>query len=177
MITDGQLRSFYVGQYPVQQEYNQLNLKLWDDILSRKPESVFEFGCNCGKNLFHMRERDPKLMVAGCDISERAISAAMVDNLICGGIDVLKSIAIGTGLKEQYDISFSCSVFCHMNEIKDAINAMKMMSKTVLLLETNDKRDWNYIAHQYESFGFKPKWNIKSHPGNECIYTLFEFKQ
>lgn len=180
MITTSQLESLYVDQYPVQTGFNKLNEKLWKEILKTNPESVFEFGCNCGKNLFHLQKNKPDLEVFGCDISQRAIDASLVKGLYVGGVDQLEMRAdiMFSPPSHKYSIGFTCSVLCHMNnaEMNRAVDALKKMSKRVILCETTELRDWNYVAHDYEALGFKKKWSAKSTPGNECTYSLYEWQ-
>lgn len=63
----------------------------WRDIIDRTgARSVYEVGCNAGWNLSAIRRAFPDVVVAGCDVNEKAIiqaQAAGLRHALCGEID------------------------------------------------------------------------------------------
>lgn len=103
-------------------------------ILALQPASVFELGCNAGKNLVALRGKAPDLFVAGADINRGAVEYGRSENalaLTCGDETLLDVIPDRT-----YDCVFTVSVLDHLPAPGPALaNLARISRKGLLLLE------------------------------------------
>lgn len=107
-------------------------------ILSHRPQTVLEFGCNSGRNLAVLALESPTpLTLAGIDLSETAIdnaSRAWPDiDFILGDEHALYALP-----ENHFDVVFTCSVLDHIphpywQKVYDAM--VRVASKAVVLLE------------------------------------------
>lgn len=105
-----------------------------DQVLSLRPRSVLEFGCNVGRNLFALRERAPGLILKGIDINAEAVAFGRQER----GLDL--SHADETFLQaqatESFDVIFTVSVIDHVPNPKPILVEMVRVARLgVLLLE------------------------------------------
>lgn len=132
-------------------QLHPLNHELAKVILSYKPDSAFEFGCNRGRNLLLLAPHVP--LIYGIDMSEPAIEKAREHTR-------LRYCNVGNDKDlqcfKQFDVVFTCSVLNHIPHVTDIVAEFKRIAKkAVILAETQDIVDWNYFSHDYESMGFK----------------------
>ena len=94
------------------------SIELAELFAARAPRSVFEFGCNAGKNLLTVRERLPKCFLAGIDINAQAIEVARKSKLrtSVGDEKLLELFP-----NRAFDICFTVSVLDHMPEPAPAL--------------------------------------------------------
>lgn len=109
------------------------SVELAELFAARAPRSVFEFGCNAGKNLLTVRERLPKCFLAGIDINAQAIEVARKSKLRASvGDEKLLELFPN----RAFDICFTVSVLDHMPEPAAALRELARMSaKALYLLE------------------------------------------
>jgi SAM-dependent methyltransferase len=112
--------------------------KVWsafmaERVMAFKPRSVFEFGCNSGKNLNAVESLDRTMFVAGIDINSAAVGH---------GRGLGRKIAVGDEENlnifpdQCFDVSFTVSVLDHLPFPEKAFkNLLRMSHKAVLLLE------------------------------------------
>src|SRR5580765_4557008 len=105
-----------------------------DQVLSLRPRSVLEFGCNVGRNLFALRERATGLILKGVDINAEAVAFGRQER----GLDL--SQADETFLQAQatdaFDVIFTVSVIDHVPNPKPVLTEMVRVARLgVLLLE------------------------------------------
>ncbi len=102
-------------------------------VLSFAPNSVFEFGCNAGKNLVTLRRELPNLKLHGIDINSKAIAHARQQGLAvaCGDEHVLELLP-----DQAFDVCFTVSVLDHLSEPETAVlDLARISGKAMLLLE------------------------------------------
>ena len=133
-----------------------------DEILSFSPSSVFEFGCNVGKNLLAIKARAPRTFTAGVDINGDAVQYGRTQNhlsLVCGDEQVCDIIPDGT-----YDVVFTVSVLDHIPDPKPTLANLARISRgTVLLLEPFTGGEGKVVQ------------NIDSRSGNWIETTPFSY--
>ncbi|MEN7537933.1 class I SAM-dependent methyltransferase [Aurantiacibacter flavus] len=104
-----------------------------DKIVQLEPKTVFEFGCNAGKNLAVISEKSPRSFVSGVDINEAAVSWGREQGLNLAVADerVLDAMPDNT-----FDVIFTVSVLDHLPHPEEVFRSMIRTAKCgVLLLE------------------------------------------
>lgn len=150
-MKDIDFKEHYKNRYMVQTKVVPLNVLMYDIFEKMKPESVFEFGCNCGKNLDELQKRGLKDL-HGIDINKRALEYGK-DNF-----DVGLSYGDETFLKaipdNKYDLVFTCSVLCHMLDIEDTLKQLRRIGKRLIVVETHEtpKNRIYFVNHDYKDF-------------------------
>jgi len=104
-----------------------------DRVTAFKPRSVFEFGCNSGKNMNGINSIDESIFVSGIDINRKAVEY---------GRNLGRRVAFGDERNLSvfpdrcFDVSFTVSVIDHLSFPEAAFNDLLRIShKAVLLLE------------------------------------------
>lgn len=104
------------------------------EILKFTPVSVFEFGCNAGKNLIALKESAGHIFISGADINKEAIEYGVSHNnlsLICADETILKVMP-----DKAFDVVFTVSVLDHVPDPKPLLaNLARISKKAILLLE------------------------------------------
>lgn len=109
------------------------SVELAELFAARSPRSVFEFGCNAGKNLLTVRERLPKCFLAGIDINAQAIELAR-KSMLRASVGDEKLLELFPN--RSFDICFTVSVLDHLPEPAPALRQLARMSaKALYLLE------------------------------------------
>lgn len=105
-----------------------------DEILALQPESVFELGCNAGKNLLALKRRNREIFLAGVDINRGAVDYGRSEgglSLLCADERALEIMPAKT-----YDVTFTVSVLDHVPKPGSILeNLARISRKAVLLLE------------------------------------------
>jgi SAM-dependent methyltransferase len=141
-----------------------------EELKKYEYESIYEIGCNSGRNLFKIKNK----VVGGIDINSKAIEFAKEKNpkgLFSVG-------AIQTMPLDKFDIVFSSGVLLHIppEDIRDVIKSMiGKAAKYVMHMETNgDNSILNGPAHM------KPKDKVNKklfwEPNIVAIYKDLGFK-
>jgi len=132
---------------------------LYTNILQDGTRSVFEFGCNRGKNLLKLQELG-LTQVSGIDLSPIAVRLAQ-----SVGLDV--SAGDESSLREMppssVDCVFTCSVLCHIPARIEFIlsDFFRIARRRVVLAETQEISDYAfYYSHDYPSFGLESAGSI-----------------
>ena len=139
------LKSWYKTKYP--HSYNidiNFHLPLYEHIRRLNPETVFEFGCNVGKNLNMLRQ----YKTHGIDTSERAIKQGKkIFNL---NIETGDEVTIGEMSErgERYDVVFTVSTLCHIEETDKLIKDLSSIATHLFMYETKCK-GWRFFDHDY----------------------------
>ena len=84
--------------------------------------SIFEFGCNVGRNLYCIKRKIPGLDIMGIDINEAAIKAGCMHfrlPLRTGGEEALLGIPTN-----KYDVVFTVSVLDHIPEVEKVLKEL-----------------------------------------------------
>lgn len=149
--------------------------KVLEYLISLKGNSYYEFGCNCGFNLNHLKERLPLISAVGMDINQFSIDY---------GKDKFKSVSLMQGDENWlamippnfYDIVFTSSVLCHIPKVDDVIDNLKRITKKHLVcMESNVDEAPNFWKHNYEQYGFKPEFEVINprSEGHEMLYRCY----
>jgi len=105
-----------------------------EKVLGYRPNSIFEFGCNIGKNLLEIKKSNKDLNLYGIDINCEAINYSKKKyglNLSCSDEGIFNVIPDNT-----YDVVYTVSVLDHVPHPEKILAQLLRISKTsVLLLE------------------------------------------
>ena len=120
------VRDFYAKEQP------------WADFMAMRtlafsPQSVFEFGCNIGRNLMSLTKSAPDISVSGLDINRDAIriGAQQGLRLAVGDEDNLKTYP-----DRAFDVVFTVSVLDHLPNPAPVLKSLcRIAGQAVLLLE------------------------------------------
>jgi len=103
-------------------------------VLELEPASVLEFGCNYGRNLVAIRERDPGVRVLGIDVNAAAVARGRRHHglpLRIGDERVLRELR-----GSKFDVAFTVSVLDHVPDPEPILqDLLRIAAKAVLLLE------------------------------------------
>jgi SAM-dependent methyltransferase len=105
-----------------------------DQILSLKPQSVLEFGCNVGRNLLALRESAPTLLLRGIDINPEAVTFGRTER----GLDLAQGdeTFLAAQSADAFDVIFTVSVMDHLPDPLPVLREMVRVARLgVLLLE------------------------------------------
>lgn len=116
--------AFYVKSQPWSE-------RMADRVLSFSPTSVLEFGCNAGKNLKAIRDKDASVAVHGLDINAPAIKHAQALGLGCGVGD---ETALRAFPDNAFDLAFTISVLDHLPYPELALVELLRISRTAVIL-------------------------------------------
>ncbi len=101
--------------------------------------SVLEVGSNCGRNLYHIKNKYPDVKVAGIDVNENAVEFARNkvdgDFFCCSACDIADEVK-----SKKYDIVFTMAVLIHIppRDIEGVIDSMiSLADKAVIHIEYN----------------------------------------
>ncbi|NET24746.1 bifunctional 2-polyprenyl-6-hydroxyphenol methylase/3-demethylubiquinol 3-O-methyltransferase UbiG [Okeania sp. SIO1I7] len=142
--------------------------KISDEIISFNPSSVLEFGCNAGRNLKTLLEKDESIRnYLGLDINQDAINygnSQGLEKLKVGDENSLIKIYSGA-----YDICFTVSVIDHIPQpLNVVLNLIRISKKACLLLEPflgdNGKVIANYSVQKknvLETTPYSYSWNYE----------------
>jgi len=103
---------------------------LVDAVVASEPGRVVEFGCNAGRNLRAIRERDPRIELVGIDVNATAVEWGRRNwglDLRVGDESLLEL--------DAYDLAFTVSVIDHIPEPEAAIAAIVKAAPLVILVE------------------------------------------
>lgn len=143
-------KEFY-RNYQADNVLDKLDWKLIEEMVLLKPSSLFEFGCGSGKKLERMKWYDGNTETCGLDIS--------IVNVIQAHLNGVDSVIRGDERHmpiRKFDVSYTCSVLDHIEDVVQIIANLKSISeKAVFLAETNSLETDFYYKHDYESFGFE----------------------
>ena len=167
-------KAFY-STYHANNEVFEIDQILTDMVVKTKPESVFDFGTGTGKNLKLIQEKMRySVEVCGLDLSFLNIVHARAIHylpyLIIGDESFLKYLS-------KFDVSMTCSVLCHIPDIKEIILNLQRISDKIIITETNDVANEHYYPHKYEAFGFVDQGIDWYSAGNDCNYKFYKWSR
>lgn len=105
---------------------------LADRIVAMHPRSVLEFGCNVGRHLVEIRERDPGIALRGVDINAAAIREGKRAGL---HLSVGDEHSLAKFADDEFDIAFTSSVIDHIPDPGLALAELARLAPTLVLLE------------------------------------------
>ncbi len=123
-----------------------------EQILSFRPRSVLEFGCNAGRNLESLRLRAPTLKLQGIDVNTEAVEFGRRER----NLDLVQ--ADETFFREKadgaFDVVFTVSVLDHLASPKPVLTEMVRVARlAVLLLEPTLGEDGKVVRNIHPSTG------------------------
>lgn len=141
----------YYRSHSLQDEViRDINKRVISEIEYRfNPKSVFEFGCNNGKNLSLLPKSVTHL---GIDINPTVIEKYRKTglNLLCGDESFLRNMG-----GDSFDVVFTCSVLNHIEDVDDIVKELKRIAKKGLIcVECSHARHWRWFTHDYRKLGF-----------------------
>ena len=132
-----------------------LNIRARDECMKYNPDSVFEFGCNNGKNLKLMDTR-----TFGIDINEESLVEAN-EMGICATFG--DEHTIQRMESNSFDVVLTCSVLNHIQEIDEIVIELKRIArKAVISIECNHENTWRWFPHDYQKLGYTKTGEQKS---------------
>lgn len=163
-------KEFFID-YKADDEINLLNIELCYEILSFKPNSVFEFGCGTGKNLEFIKNEKKSVHATGLDISEWNILKSKekgIDLTILGDERDFPSMSV--------DVVFTCQTLSHISDIHNIIGNFQVMAKkAIVIAETNSHSHGTFRTHNYEDYGFI-KTNYSFASKDKAEYHIWIYK-
>ncbi len=160
------LKAFY-GQNQLQTDkISPINKLLLEHVEKLKPKTIFEFGCNQGKNLKWLEEHGFD-KVYGIDIAN-----IYHPKTVWGDEKTLETFG-----SKSVELTFTCSVLNHIpfDTVKEIIIQLKRMSHHVILGEIMHELDNpRWFKHDYTSLGFDLIGTALQAP-NDKIYGLYTF--
>jgi SAM-dependent methyltransferase len=173
------VKQYYKEEYHAQYNLSKANIKLYNEIIGLLGvDTIFEFGCNVGRHLNRLNNFG--YTTSGIDINSEFIEEAISNGLSVKTGD--ESFLVNHISDDEYDLSFTNSVICHMPpETADiAITELKRISKKyVIMCEciTKDHKFW--WVHDYKKYGFTELLTVESHlyNKNDAIYKIFIYKK
>jgi len=105
---------------------------LAERILAFEPRSVFEFGCNVGRHLIEIRERNPDIVLRGIDINAAAVREGRKSGLHLAVGDERAMVVIGP---DAFDVAFTSSVIDHVPDPTRALRELARIAPVLVLLE------------------------------------------
>ena len=151
---------------------------LVDIVSDLKPKSVFEFGCNIGRNLLAIKEALPEIELNGIDINKDAIEEGRKHtglNLVVGDEQTL-----GYYPDRSFDFVFTISVLDHMRNIEGVLDSLIRISrKNFFFLEVTLPVEGKSVKHfdhkdgrVRESTGASYSWQIDKYIKRSRIWRL-----
>lgn len=175
MYSEEEVREFYAtSTHLYGLDSSPIRDKLREYLISLNGKSYFEFGCNCGANLFAIRDRIGA-EVEGIDINAEAIRYGR-DNMKLDIVQGDEKSLRGILPIHNFDVCFTSSVLNHMVHVDGIIKSLKNMGKRVVLMEARVTQEPDFWSHDYESYGFKKVWDIFSPTsigGHDVLYECF----
>ncbi|HIP13447.1 MAG TPA: methyltransferase domain-containing protein [Arcobacter sp.] len=105
-----------------------------EKVLKYNANTVFEFGCNVGKNLLEIQKSDSNIKVYGIDINCEAISYSKNKHNL--NVSCLDEKIFDVIPDDTYDVSYTVSVLDHVPYPEKILTQLLRISKkSVLLLE------------------------------------------
>ena len=101
-------------------------------IVDLSPKTVFEFGCNAGRNLLLVRDLNQSIHLSGIDINQDSIEFGKKNNrldLTAGDETYLQQLD-----DNQVDLVFTVSVLDHVPDFKSIAKELIRISKKNLVL-------------------------------------------
>jgi len=163
----------YYSTYTGDNFLRSLNRNLLSLIESENPKSVLEFGCGQGKHLGALKDKG--IFTAGVDVSFSNImhgycAGNLKTNAILGNENILSFL-------RGFDVSFTCSVLCHIENIFEITENLKRISPVVILCETSDDVGGFYYPHDYTALGFTEVGTAMKAEGNGCEYRFYKWSR
>lgn len=135
------VRNFYVSE-------THWSSEVADHVLAWGPRSVLEFGCNAGRNLVAIRDRDPEPLLLGLDINADAVAhgrARFGLNLRVADEGALSALRDG-----QVDVAFTISVLDHIPDPLPILRDLVRVSRLgVVLLEPYVGREGKVLRNAF----------------------------
>ncbi|MEE9215760.1 MAG: methyltransferase domain-containing protein [Thermodesulfobacteriota bacterium] len=154
----------HYSRYVRNQTIFEVNRELVKILVTLKPVSVFEFGCNTGFNL-DLLLHELGCVVYGIDLSPNAIDQGR--KMYKLRIDLGDEFSLGLIRPNSFSLSFTCSVLNHLPDetVNNVINNLKAISKDhVLLVESQFDKAERWFKHNYENWGFKKISTVRQKP-------------
>lgn len=134
---------------------------LIDQVLNYEPDSVLEFGCNCGPNLYLLNQRDTNLTLSGIDVNPEAIRRgnelfAIEEcknvKLMLGGIDALKELP-----DASVDVVLTDAVLLYVGSdmiYEVIVESLRLARLGVVMLEWHDRS----LGASYQGHFLRGHW-------------------
>lgn len=168
-------KKYYAEVHNLQIRATKDNYFLYGYLCALGVKSVFEFGCNVGRHLNHLRKVG--IDGFGIDVNEKAIEGGK--DLWELDIELQDESYLACMGSNSYDACITVSVLNHIEKIKDIVkNLKRIASKYVIICECNTKDNNGTISpwyiHKYKEMGFE---RIRTYyPGKVgAIYTMYRF--
>ncbi|MBP2233685.1 SAM-dependent methyltransferase [Sinorhizobium kostiense] len=151
-------------------------------ILSFSPSSVFEFGCNAGKNLAALRKQNSSVFSAGIDVNSSAVDYGRREGLrLAAGDEGILNIFPDL----TFDITFTVSVIDHVATPGEVLSALARITRHKLLLlepwlgeegkvdrnfnlATGEMIDTTPFSYSWDYFRiartYLPEWSLEDEP-------------
>lgn len=130
---------------------------LVDAILAHEPKRVVELGCNVGRNLRAIRDRDPKVELVGIDVNADAVAWGQRKwglDLRVGDERLLEP--------DDYDLAFTVSTLDHIPEPEAALAALTGAAPRLILVEPWTGVEGPLKSHNPYTYGWDYATRLRS---------------
>lgn len=146
--------------------------QLADRIVAMEPKRVIEFGCNVGRHLVAIRERDPRIDLRGVDINAAAIRTGRKSRLRLAVGDETYLVRFPD---DSFDVAYTASVIDHVPDPTVALREMARIAPVLVLLEPwlgyEGKVEWvqpgvkaNPFLYSWDYAARLPDHDVESEP-------------
>ena len=149
---------------------------LAERIVALHPSSVFEFGCNVGRHLVEIHERDSRVRLRGVDINPRAVRVARKAGL---PISVGDETSLYEFADDEFSVAYTSSVIDHIPDPTLALVELARIAPIIVLLEPylgyEGKVDW--VAQGVRANPFLYSWDYAQRlPGHDVVSEPFPIR-
>lgn len=137
-----------IGWYTKDEPYRRA---VAERILSEKPRSVLEFGCNAGRTLMDIREKDATVRLTGVDINPPAIAWAR-EHLPSATLVLDDEGWLAKQPPDAWDVAFTVSVLDHLPKVDAPLAHLSRIARTLILVEP-----WTGGEGDVRAFGIEPR--------------------
>lgn len=115
-----------------------------EEVLENGMKSVIDFGCGPGDLLAYLKKKNPKILLAGVDLSENMIRQAK--KRVSGATILKADISEKLPMVSKYDAVVCLNTLHHLShrELKATLNQMGMVAKRMIVLEI--KNPWSIFT-------------------------------
>ena len=133
-------------------------------------ESVFEFGCNVGRHLLQFRKKG--FQVYGIDVNATHVFEARFINSLTS-VEVGDELSLKDIPDNSFDLVFTNSVLCHIEDISDILHHLKRISRRhLIMVEAVERQGQHWRPHDYPG---KPQFTINS--DQKVPYRLYYYNK
>ncbi len=140
-------KEHYSDQYHPQIKMSPINKKTYEFIKSLDVKTAFEFGCNIGRHLLKFRKMGIKPF--GIDINSTSIFYARFLHKL-ENVEVADELSLKDIPDNSFDLVFTNSVLCHIQDIDGILkDLIRISKKHLMMVEAIKRQGVHWWRHDY----------------------------